>query len=143
MSCRQGAVPNLPHLLLQQRRDKTGKKSPRRVPPVETAKSLSPTGFRSFKPNLPQLSGPSADGAQQPDGTWARTGEYISLVSNDSAVLRLPRDVEETVAAEGNHSTMVKFSSRGNPDYVKALGSLYRFEKEAKAVVEGGFRSGE
>ena len=143
MSCRQGAVPNLPHLLLQQRRDKTGKKSPHRVPPVETAKSLSPTGFRSFKPNLPQLSGPSADGAQQPDRTWARTGEYITLVSKDSALLGLPQAVEERVAAGGDHSTMVKFSSRTNPDYTKALDSLYRLEKEAKAVVERHFCSGE
>ena len=44
--------------------------------------------------------------------------------------------------AEGNHSTMVKFSSRGNVDYTKALDSLYRFEKEARAVVERQFRSG-
>ena len=44
--------------------------------------------------------------------------------------------------AEGNHSKMVKFSSRGNGDYTKALDSLCRFEKEAGAVVERQFRSG-
>ena len=48
----------------------------------------------------------------------------------------LPRAVEERVAAGGDHSTMVKFSSRNNPGYTKALDSLYRFEEEAKAVVE-------
>ena len=42
---------------------------------------------------------------------------------------------------EGDHSTMVKFSCRSNPDYAKALDSLHRFEKEAKAVVERQFRS--
>ena len=83
--------------------------------------------------------GLSTDCAQQPDGTWARTGEYITLVSKDSALLGLPQAVEERVAAGGNHSTMVKFSSRSNPGYTKALDSLYRFEKEAKAVVEKHF----
>ena len=81
-----------------------------------------------------------ADGAQQPDGTWARSGAYITVVSKDSALLGLPQ-VEEEVAVEGNHSTMVKFSSR-DADYTKTLDSLNRFEKEAKAVVERRFRSG-
>ena len=44
--------------------------------------------------------------------------------------------------AEANHSKMVKFSNRGTGDYTKALDSLYRFEKEAGAVVERQFRSG-
>ena len=47
------------------------------------------------------------------------------------------------MAAVGDHSTMVKFSSRSNPDYIKVLGSLHIFEKEAKAVVERHFCSGE
>ena len=51
--------------------------------------------------------------------------------------------MEERVSAGGNHSTMVKFSSRSNPDYCKALGSLSKFEKEAKAVVKRHFCSGE
>ena len=51
--------------------------------------------------------------------------------------------MEERVAAGGNHSTMVKFSTRNNPDYTKALDSLHRFEEEAKAVVERKFCSGE
>ena len=82
-----------------------------------------------------------ADGVQQPDGTWARTGENISVVSKDSALLGLPH-VEEEVAVEGNHSTMVKFSSLNNADYMKVLSSLRRFEKEAKAVVESHSCSG-
>ena len=81
-----------------------------------------------------------ANGAQQHDGTWARTGEYITVVNRDSALLGLPQ-VEERVAVEGNHSTMVKFSSR-NADYTKALGSLHKFEREAKADVERRFCSG-
>ena len=83
-----------------------------------------------------------ADGAQRPDGTWARTGGYITVVSKDSSLLGLPQATEEGVAVEGNHSTMVKFSSRNNADYTQALGSLHRFEKEAKAAVERQFRSG-
>ena len=82
-----------------------------------------------------------ADGVQQTDGSWARTGEYITVVGKDSAVLGLPQVVEERMEAEGNHSTMVKFNSRNNADYVKALNSLYRFEKEAQSVVKRQFRS--
>ena len=89
------------------------------------------------------MPGPSADGVQQPDRTWARTGEYITLVSKDSALLGLPQSVEERVAAEGDHSSMVKFRSRNNPSYSEALDSLYRLEKEARAVVERHFYSGE
>ena len=85
---------------------------------------------------------PPADGAQKPNGLWARTGEYITVVSKDSALVELPQTVEERIAAEGNHSTMVKFSSRNQADYTKALGSLHKFEKETKAVVERQFRSG-
>ena len=51
--------------------------------------------------------------------------------------------MEERVAAGGDHSTMVKFSSRNSPDYTKALDSLYRLEKEAKAAAERHFCSGE
>ena len=135
--------PNPPHLPLQQRRDKTGKNSPHRVPPVEAVKSLPLINFRSFKPNLSQLPGPLTDGAQQPDKTWARTGEHITLVSKDSALLGLQQAVEEIVAVEADHSMMVKFNSRNNPGYIKALDSLYRFEKEPKAVMERHFCSGE
>ena len=81
-----------------------------------------------------------ADGAQQLDGTWARTGEYITVVSKDSALLGLPK-VEQVIAIEGNHSTMVKFCSR-SAGYTKALGCLQRFEKEARDVVKGQFCSG-
>ena len=84
---------------------------------------------------------PLADNSQQPDGTWARAGALITVVSKESALLGLPL-VEEEVAVEGNHSTMTKFSSRNNASYAMALGSLLRFEKEAKAVVERHFCSG-
>ena len=83
-----------------------------------------------------------ADDDQQPNGTWARTGEYITVVSKESALLELPPAVEERMAVEGNHSTMVKFSNRNDGGYIKALGSLRRFEKDAKAVVERHFCSG-
>ena len=85
---------------------------------------------------------PPANGAQQPDGTWTRTGEHITVVGRDAAILGLPEAVEERMAAEGNHSTMVKFSSRNQADYTKALRSLCRFENEAKAVVERQFCTG-
>ena len=100
--------------------------------------------FPQLRARSPSTScGPSADSAQQSDRTWARTGEYITLVSRDSALLGLSQTVEERVAAGGDHSTMVKFSSRGNPDYAKALDALHRFEKEARTVVERHFCSGE
>ena len=85
---------------------------------------------------------PLANDSQQSDGTWARTGEHITVVGKDLGLLGLPHAAEEEMAAEGNHSTMVKFSSRNSTGYTKALRSLHCFEKEAKAVVERQFRSG-
>ena len=41
--------------------------------------------------------------------------------------------------SRGDHSMMVKFSIYNNLEYTKALDSLYRFEEEAKAVVERNF----
>ena len=118
-----------PHVALRQWRRETPSQSPL---PISAASSPISSSVR----------GPSADGVKQPDGTWARTGEYVTLVSKDSALLGLPQAVEERVAARGDHSTMVKFSSRNNPNYSKALGSLHRLVKEAKAVVERHFCSG-
>ena len=91
-------------------------------------------GFSPFQMYL-------ADGVQQPDGSWARTGEYITVVGKDSAVLGLLQAVEERMKSEGNHYTMVKFNGRSNVEYAKALNSLYRFEKKAKSVVKRQFRS--
>ena len=85
---------------------------------------------------------PPANGAQQLDGTWARTGEHITVVGRDAAILGLPEAVEERMTAEGNHSDMVKFSNRNHADYTKVLRSLRRFENEAKAVVERQFYIG-
>ena len=83
-----------------------------------------------------------ADCEQQPDGTWARTGEYITVVSKDSALLGFSQAVEERVEVEGDHASMVKFSSWSSLDYAKTLDSLHRFEREAKAVLEKRFCSG-
>ena len=66
----------------------------------------------------------------------------MTVVCRDSALLGLPQTVEEGIAVESNHSTMVKFSSRNNAGYIKALGSLLRFEKEAKAGGERHLCSG-
>ena len=98
--------------------------------------------FKRCGSNPSQLPLADGHGAQKPDGTWARAGEYITVVSKDSALLGLPQAVEERMAAEGNHSTMVKFGDRSSADYTKALDFLHIFEKEAKAVVEKQFRSG-
>ena len=93
---------------------------------MQQTKKLQKVGRRAQCDfSLSQIS--QADGAQQHDGTWARTGEYITVVSKDSALLGLPQ-VEKEVEVEGNHTTMVKFSSR-NADYAKVLGFLHKFER--------------
>ncbi|RPB13466.1 hypothetical protein P167DRAFT_115662 [Morchella conica CCBAS932] len=46
------------------------------------------------------------------NGKLSRSGDYFTAVESQSAVLQLPRKIAESLPAEGDHSTMVKFSNK-------------------------------
>jgi hypothetical protein len=70
---------------------------------------------------------------------WKRTGEFITTVEADSALLQLPDYIEDKVPLHADHSTIVKFDSRNAAGYRTALGKLKQFEKDAPAVVAARF----
>ncbi|KAJ6016427.1 hypothetical protein N7540_011018 [Penicillium herquei] len=72
-------------------------------------------------------------------GRWKRTGDYMTTVGADSALLQLPDHVEDKVPLHADHSMVVKFDSRNAPGYRTALDKLRQFSKDAPSVVAARF----
>lgn len=70
---------------------------------------------------------------------WARSGEFQTAVSVDSAVLQLPDLLEVKVPVNADHSNMVKFDKKQDPGYQSAIQYLRAFEKDAPRVVSERF----
>jgi hypothetical protein len=77
---------------------------------------------------------------QDPEnGSWARTGPYITALDTDSALLQLPIQIETLVKLDADHSMVVKFDNKTEYGYKTALNYLRAFEKEAPEVVQARF----
>ncbi|CAI7603357.1 unnamed protein product [Penicillium viridicatum] len=72
-------------------------------------------------------------------GRWKRTGDFITTVGADSALLQLPDYVEDKVPLHADHSMLVKFDSRNTAGYRTALDKLRQFSKDAPSVVAARF----
>ncbi|GAM43571.1 hypothetical protein TCE0_056r18491 [Talaromyces pinophilus] len=72
-------------------------------------------------------------------GRWKRTGDFITTVDADSALLQLPDHIEDKVPLHADHSMMVKFDTRNAAGYRTALDKLRQFSKDAPAVVAARF----
>ncbi|KAK0761662.1 hypothetical protein N5P37_005644, partial [Trichoderma harzianum] len=70
---------------------------------------------------------------------WERTGDFITKVDNDSALLQLPDFMEDKIPLDSDHSMMVKFDNRNDIGYTSALHKLQQFEQEASNVVKARF----
>ncbi|OPB46100.1 kinesin [Trichoderma guizhouense] len=70
---------------------------------------------------------------------WERTGDFITKVDNDSALLQLPDFMEDKIPLDSDHSMMVKFGNRNDTGYTSALDKLQQFEQEASKVVKARF----
>ncbi|KAL1615287.1 hypothetical protein SLS56_011861 [Neofusicoccum ribis] len=70
---------------------------------------------------------------------WERTGEFITAVDIDSALLQLPDTVEKKLPVRANHSTIVKFDSKEDGGYRTAITLLQKFEDDAPQTVEARF----
>lgn len=55
---------------------------------------------------------------------WARTGDYYTAVESESLILNLPSSIEETLPAEGDHSTMVKFEHEHHATFTSLIRKL-------------------
>ncbi|KAF2655155.1 hypothetical protein K491DRAFT_693174 [Lophiostoma macrostomum CBS 122681] len=70
---------------------------------------------------------------------WKRTGDFITAVDADSALLHLPDHVEEKIPLETDHSMIVKFDARNTRGYTSARDKLRQYEQDAPHVVADRF----
>ncbi|KAJ5565742.1 hypothetical protein N7535_007380 [Penicillium sp. DV-2018c] len=72
-------------------------------------------------------------------GRWKRTGDFMTTVGADSALLQLPDHVKDKVPLHADHSTVVKFDTRNAAGYRTALDKLRKFSQDAPSVVAARF----
>ncbi|KAG7423240.1 Nephrocystin-3 [Fusarium oxysporum f. sp. raphani] len=70
---------------------------------------------------------------------WKRTGEFVTTVETDSALLQLPDSMEEKIPLDSDHSMIVKFDNKNNRGYTSARDKLRQFEQDAPGVVAARF----
>ncbi|KAJ5712968.1 uncharacterized protein N7483_010149 [Penicillium malachiteum] len=68
-------------------------------------------------------------------GRWNRTGDFMTTVDADSALLQLPDHVEDKVPLHADHSMIVKFDARNAAGYRTTLDKLRQFSKDAPSVI--------
>ncbi|EAU30103.1 predicted protein [Aspergillus terreus NIH2624] len=79
-------------------------------------------------------------GLDSESGRWKRTGDFVTTVGADSALLQLPDHEEDKVPLNADHSTVVKFKTRTEEGYQTALINLRQFLEEAPSVVAARFK---
>ncbi|KUM55983.1 hypothetical protein ACN42_g11249, partial [Penicillium freii] len=72
-------------------------------------------------------------------GRWKRTGDFMTTVDADSALLQLPDHVEDKVPLHADHSMIVKFDKRDTAGYQTVRDRLQQFSKDAPSVVAARF----
>ncbi|KAF1957426.1 hypothetical protein CC80DRAFT_592694 [Byssothecium circinans] len=70
---------------------------------------------------------------------FRRTGEFITSVEPDSALLQLPDNMEVKVKVDADHSNIAKFKMKKGEPYTTALRYLKQFEFEAGKQVPQRF----
>jgi hypothetical protein len=70
---------------------------------------------------------------------WRRTGDFVTAVNADSALLQLPDSMEEKIPSDADHTTIVKFDNRNNRAYTSARDKLRQFEQDAPKAVAARF----
>ncbi|EXA31288.1 hypothetical protein FOVG_17412 [Fusarium oxysporum f. sp. pisi HDV247] len=70
---------------------------------------------------------------------WKRTGEFVTTLDTDSALLQLPDSMEEKIPLDSDHSMIVKFDNKNNRGYTSARDKLRQFEQDAPSVAAARF----
>ncbi|OBT51626.1 hypothetical protein VE04_08927 [Pseudogymnoascus sp. 24MN13] len=70
---------------------------------------------------------------------WRRTGDFVTVVDADSALLQLPDSMEDKIPLDADHSIMVKFNNKSDLGYSSARDKLRQFEQDATSVVAARF----
>ncbi|KAI5845839.1 hypothetical protein DFP73DRAFT_476894 [Morchella snyderi] len=69
---------------------------------------------------------------------FARTGEYVTTVDTDSALLNLGAAIEKKIPVDADHTEIVKFKNKQNQAYSSTLFYLQEFEKEIATPSSSG-----
>ncbi|KAJ5745112.1 hypothetical protein N7520_010294 [Penicillium odoratum] len=72
-------------------------------------------------------------------GRWKRTGEFMTTVGVDSALLQLPDHIDNKVPLHADHSMLVKFDTPYVAGYRTVRDRLLQFSKDAPPVVAARF----
>ncbi|KAF2633913.1 hypothetical protein BU25DRAFT_381757 [Macroventuria anomochaeta] len=70
---------------------------------------------------------------------WTRTGDFVTAVDSDSALLQLPDAMEEKIPIDADHSMIVKFDNKNVRGYSSARDKLRQFARDAPGVVADRF----
>ncbi|KAF2176971.1 hypothetical protein K469DRAFT_605123 [Zopfia rhizophila CBS 207.26] len=70
---------------------------------------------------------------------WKRTGDFVTAVDADSALLQLPDLIEEKIPLDADHSMMVKFDNKNSRGYSSVRDKLLQFEQNAPRAVAARF----
>ena len=65
------------------------------------------------------------------NGSWTRSGDFVTALGPDSALLQLPDSMEIKIRADADHSSIVKFDTVFNRTYQRAIKYLRQCEEEA------------
>jgi hypothetical protein len=76
---------------------------------------------------------------QGPGESWQREGEFAMAVEDESALLQLPKSIEEPIAVDADHSNLVKFETAQNKTYRNVRSIVKKMLSEAPAAIESRF----
>lgn len=72
---------------------------------------------------------------------WARTGEFVRMVTRESATHTTDQICHE-IPIHADHSTMVKFDSRSDTNCINIRTHLVQLAKEAPDIIRDRFLKG-
>ncbi|KAA8913656.1 hypothetical protein FN846DRAFT_929114 [Sphaerosporella brunnea] len=71
------------------------------------------------------------------DGSWERSGGMIRVVSQESATFALPTEaIHMQVPIDADHSNMVKFADKADPNYIPVRDRLSDYVAKAPGILE-------
>jgi hypothetical protein len=70
-------------------------------------------------------------------GKWTRSGEMLRIVTRESATFSLPTEaIHMQLGINADHSNMVKFTDRYDPNYTRVRDRLSECVKNAPSILE-------
>jgi hypothetical protein len=105
---------------------------------MRLARQDSLNGYDAYEPKK-QLQAANDVGQDGESKCWKRTGDFVTAVDADSALLQLPDSIEDKIPVDADHSMMVKFDNKNQRGYSSARDKLLQFEQDAPGVVTARF----